>query len=65
MNKIEVHQRIKVFELLLIFAVTGVLVFTNWSMATAQQTDFSNEKVVHLLDEPRHRTVHNLSLIHI
>ena len=30
MNKIEVHQRIKVFELLLIFAVTGVLVFTNW-----------------------------------
>jgi len=35
-----------------VFLVTGVTV-------VAQQTDFSDEKVVHLLDEPRHRTVHN------
>lgn len=27
--------------------------------AIGQQTDFSDEKVVHLLEEPRHRTVHN------
>ena len=59
MNKIEVRQRIKVFELLLIVTVIGGLVFTNWSKAIAQQTDFSDEKIVHLLDEPRHRTVHN------
>ena len=30
-----------------------------WPQAAAQQTDFSDEKVVHLLEEPRHRTVHN------
>jgi len=59
MNKIEVRQRIKVIELLVIVAATGVLIFANWSKVIAQQTDFSDEKIVHLLDEPRHRTVHN------
>jgi len=33
--------------------------FPLWSITHAQQTDFSDEKVVHLLEEPRHRTVHN------
>ena len=42
MNKIEVRQRIKVFELLLIVTVISGLVFTNWSKAIAQQTDFSD-----------------------
>ena len=39
-----------------------------WSAAAAQQTDFSDEKVVHLLEEPRHRTVHregNLYLLDV
>ena len=50
MNKIEVRQRIKVIELLVIVAATGVLIFANWSKVIAQQTDFSDEKIVHLLD---------------
>tara|TARA_B100000686_G_scaffold317999_1_gene367257 strand:- start:39 stop:743 length:705 start_codon:yes stop_codon:yes gene_type:complete len=35
------------------------LLITLCSGVTAQQTDFSDEKIVHLLEEPRHRTVHN------
>ena len=39
-----------------------------WTEAEAQQADFSNEKIVHLLEEPRHRTVHkegNLYLLDV
>ena len=31
--------------------------FAIWGSALAQETDFSDETVVHVLDEPRHRTV--------
>ena len=39
-----------------------------WTEVEAQQADFSNEKIVHLLEEPRHRTVHqegNLYLLDV
>lgn len=46
-------------------AITAIIMIASdshnllWFDASAQQTDFSDEKVVHLLEEPRHRTVHN------
>ena len=47
---------------LLALVATATLLNSNellWSKAAAQRVDYSDEKVVHLLQEPRHRTVHN------
>ena len=63
MRTINIHRAIKVPGLLVLLMMVGATLSNSnrllWSEVAAQQTDFSDEKVVHLLDEPRHRTVHN------
>ena len=63
MRTVNIHRAIKVPGLLALLMMVGTTLSNSdrllWSEVAAQQTDFSDEKVVHLLDEPRHRTVHN------
>ncbi|NKB32484.1 MAG: hypothetical protein GKR91_05240 [Pseudomonadales bacterium] len=63
MKSFRIRFRRKALGILAIGAIAAVVLSVRdggfWSEISAQQTDYSDEKVVHLLDEPRHRTVHN------
>ena len=63
MKTVNIHRAIKVPGLLALLMMVGATLSNSnrllWSEVAAQQTDFSDEKVVHLLNQPRHRTVHN------
>ena len=63
MQKIKIDNPIKFFcYFSAVVAVTSTFLTRNqmlWTEVAAQQTDFSDKKIVHLLEEPRHRTVHN------
>lgn len=48
-----------VFMLVLVATVVNFLLPALQGTVAAQENEFAGEKVVHLLDEPRHRTVHN------
>lgn len=63
MKTIKISNKLKSTALVISLATSAMIISNSqnilWIEANAQQTDFSDEKVVHLLEEPRHRTVHN------
>lgn len=56
-NQGQHYATIKALPNLLIYLLLLISGLASWQPALAQESEFAGEKIVHVLDEPRHRTV--------